>query len=561
MYAIVKIGIVSSFLLACAMGCARTDPTGPSGSNPAANAVGDRSIGFPSTGITVADQAILLAIDDVSLPLRHNACYYLSKPTLRQEAVLKPSSDPNAPDNLATTFYGTVLHDKGKFRMWYYAAHSGMNPDWPPRMKQQVAKQRPSMIMGPICYAESDDGITWKKPALGQVLFKGSRENNALALPHTVVAGVAVIRDDDETDPAKRYKMVYEYFPNRSDPPIEEFGKSPSVATATSPDGLRWTMVGMPFKGDYVEHCSFIKHNGWYIIHSHSFDKFAGGVRSEGGAKAGRVGVARLSSDFGTWPKYWCSAFALPEPADPNLRGSHGDYDQVHLGVGAASLGNVCVGLYGLWHNKPWDASSQKTCDLGLVVSNDGLQFREPVKGHVFISHKDSPAPAPKEADIPYDTALCQGNGIVNVGDETRIYYSRWRTVNLQSLAHHYSDIVMATLPRDRWGALGIVPGADEGLVCSAPVRLPAGPVSLAMNIDGAAGMAVDVLDERFAPVEGFSGTSAGRCVGGDGLDRPVRWTGGDLSALGGRTVRFQVRLTGTPKVQPRLYAMYVRAK
>ena len=36
---------------------------------------------------------------------------------------------------------------------------------------------------GPICYAESDGGITWTKPALGQVLFNGSRANNALAIP------------------------------------------------------------------------------------------------------------------------------------------------------------------------------------------------------------------------------------------------------------------------------------------------------------------------------------------------------------------------------------------
>ena len=45
----------------------------------------------------------LLAIDDVSLPLRKNVCLYLSKPTVCQEPVLTPSpADSNAPDNLAT---------------------------------------------------------------------------------------------------------------------------------------------------------------------------------------------------------------------------------------------------------------------------------------------------------------------------------------------------------------------------------------------------------------------------------------------------------------------------
>ena len=81
-------------------------------------------------------QQILLAIDDVSLPLRKNTCLYLSKPTVRQEPVLLPRpTDSDAPDNLAAHFYGTVLYDEGKFRMWYYASHRGTNPDWSPRKK------------------------------------------------------------------------------------------------------------------------------------------------------------------------------------------------------------------------------------------------------------------------------------------------------------------------------------------------------------------------------------------------------------------------------------------
>ncbi len=86
-------------------------------------------------------QHTFLAIDDVSLPLRKNVCLYLSKPTVRPEPVLAPSSpESNAPDNLAAHFYGTVLHDAGKFRMWYYACHRGKNPDWPPSKMQQAAK-------------------------------------------------------------------------------------------------------------------------------------------------------------------------------------------------------------------------------------------------------------------------------------------------------------------------------------------------------------------------------------------------------------------------------------
>jgi len=75
-------------------------------------------------GNHVERRATLLAIDDMSLPFRKNLALHLGKPKVRPEPVLKPSPrGSGAPDDLAAHFYGTVLHDGGKFRMWYYACH------------------------------------------------------------------------------------------------------------------------------------------------------------------------------------------------------------------------------------------------------------------------------------------------------------------------------------------------------------------------------------------------------------------------------------------------------
>ena len=124
---------------------------------------------FPATGVTVEKEAVMLAIDDVSLPLKENVCYYISKPEVRKEPVLAPNHDnPNSPDQVAAQCYGTVLLDEGRFRMWYYG-------------KYYTAPSKPTQ--GPICYAESDDGIHWTRPNLGQVEIKGSRNNNAVKLP------------------------------------------------------------------------------------------------------------------------------------------------------------------------------------------------------------------------------------------------------------------------------------------------------------------------------------------------------------------------------------------
>ena len=512
-------------------------------------------------------QHVLLAIDDVSLPFRKNLGLYLSKPKVRPEPVLTPSPfGSGAPDDSAAHFYGTVLLDNGKFRMWYYACHWGKNPDWPPRMMQQVAKSPPYfkgeclLFQGPLCYAESDDGITWTKPALGQVLFKGSRANNALALPQTLVSTPLVIKDDP--DPARRYKMTYEFFPDQSDPVIDEYGKLPSVALAVSPDGIRWTEAGIPFRNQFVEPASFIRQGGNYIIHYQVMDVF-GGYFAEGGTPCGRTGVVRVSPDFAYWPDAIAESFALAEPEDRSKRGMSGAYDQVHLGVGAASFGNVCVGLYGLWHNADFNkAFDQISGDFGLLVSNDGIHFREPVKGYRFLRREDSlAAPVP---GYNFNTVLCQANGILNVGDETRIYHGRWRNVgghDPELFKHYSAEVALATLPRDRWGALGLNPKTTAGEVWSAVVELPRGGCEIVLNADAAHGMRVELADKDFRPLAGFSGPDSGTLDSDGGLDCIVKWPAGTLSPLGGEKVRLRIHLQKQGEDAPRLYAVYLRAK
>lgn len=506
------------------------------------------------------DRRLLLAIDDQSLPYRKNVGLYLSKPTVRPEAVLKPSPfKSGAVDDMAAHFYGTVLHDGGKFRMWYYACYWGQNPDWTPSMKQQVAK--PNLLplfQGPLCYAESDDGIAWTKPNLGQVLFKGSRANNALALPHTVVSGAIVIKDDDEPDPARRYKMTYQFFPNFSEPLIGEYGRLPTVATAVSPDGLNWNVIGIPFRDQFVEPSSFIKHAGKYVIHYQAAGNL-GGYYAEGGTPSGRTGVARVTSDFANWPDVLAETFALAEPEDRSRRGLSGDYDQVHLGVGAASFGNVCVGLYGLWHNAEFENSFGKiSCDFGLLVSNDGVKFREPVKGYRFLRRDDSlVTPVPGH---DFNTILCQANGILNVGDETRIYHGRWRNADGKSeddnLKYYSGEVALATLPRDRWGAFGLDPDAQSGSITSAVIEIPPTGGNITLNADGARAMRVELLDENFQPLAGFPGANGGVTEVDEGLDCPVRWPLGNLESLQGKRVRLRVELRQLSGIIPRLFSV-----
>jgi len=499
-------------------------------------------VAFPATGARIERQAILLAIDNFSLPLRDQLCVYLSKPDVRPEPVLTPErGDPDAPDNAATHFYGGVVREEDKFRMWYYACH------WD-ETKEGSDAQLGNVVEGPICYAESDDGIHWVKPELGQVEWRGSTANNVIRLADLHVEGVHVIKDDTDPNPERRYKMVYNYRPKSLD--------TWTIRTATSGDGLIWTDgPDLPYRG-FIEQSSLYGFGGMYYVNGQMFQ------RSEGGHRMGRQGFAIVSPDFDRWLPECGESFLLPEPADPEARGGDRPYDQVHIGVGASSFGNVLVGLYCIWHNQPyptdkdWFGKGTTTGDFGLLVSNDGLHFREPVKGHVFLHRDDSPPVLPPE--IRHGRILCQGNGILNVGDETWIYHGRW--ANTADIREYHAEVALATLPRDRWGALGLFPEASEGSVWATPVTLPSSGGHVLLNADGVANIRVEVADERFGLIPEFSGESAGRASGPDGLECPVDWRGRSLQVLGGRTVRFRLGLERGEQTEPRLFAVYLRA-
>ena len=475
---------------------------------------------------------VLLAIDDQSLPLKDNLCYYLSKPEVRQEPVLKPERDNSkAADELAAHFYGTVLHDQGKYRMWYYGVRRAGNG-------AKIACQ--------ICYAESDDGIYWQKPTLEQVEINGSKANNAVALVNVDTQGVCVIKDDDDPDPHRRYKMVVQYMPR----------DYPTLKTATSPDGFHWTDCGDLPARQFREISSFFKHDGMYVVCGHTPST------GDQGQSRGRQGFAWISPDFKQWPQEEAKSFWLPEP--PGAKGYNSKweqpFDQVHLGVGAASYGNVAVGLYGLWRQRGWGEEGT-TCDFGLVLSNDGLHFREPIPGHVFMKSEDEKLPAVPDRHLP--TILCQANGILNVGDETRIYYGRWRNSEWPLEGdgrNYYADVALATLPRDRWGALGLAPKSEEGSLWTAPIRLPAGGCVVSLNADSADRMRVDVADERFQLLPEFSGENGGVSAQTSGLNCVVSWPGERLHQLAGRTVRLRLQFN-KKEADPRLFAIYLTSQ
>lgn len=180
------------------------------------------------------------------------------------------------------------------------------------------------------------------------------------------------------------------------------------------------------------------------------------------------------------------------------------------------------------------------------------MKFREPDPESIFISHKESPAKV--FTGKPPNTILCQGNGILNVGDQTLIYYGRWARPT-SSLEDYSAEVALATLPRDRWGALRLTGGS--GSVWTTTVVLPKNAAKMFVNCEGAKGFEIEVADARFRKLKGFSG----KVEGEQGLDCPVNWQGKSLSEVAGKTVRFRIVMRKGNGHNPRLYALYLRTE
>ncbi len=125
--------------------------------------------------------------------------------------------------------YQSVFQDGSVYRMYYRGGHytHGGKP-------AQTRDTHPWVL----CYAESDDGIHWRKPNLGILDFEGSTQNNIVLTPALVAsiqgcpAHTAVFKDANPDCPEdQRYKIMI-------------VGNNPGhgLYVLVSPDGLHFSL-------------------------------------------------------------------------------------------------------------------------------------------------------------------------------------------------------------------------------------------------------------------------------------------------------------------------------
>lgn len=433
----------------------------------------------------------LFVFDDHSVPFRSNVdltmlqgVKYAGNPVLRR-------GPPGAPDaRWARLWGGTVLFDKGKYRMWYSGA--GSIQEW--------------MLMSfPMLYAESEDGLHWEKPNLSLVEYRGSRNNNIVDIAYPVEMPAVMIDEGDDVPERERYKMFSENLKAEKAQPF----------VAVSPDGLRWDVVAHPkHRG-----VSLYRFNGSY--HS-SFVLYS--PELPGGFPGGRVmGVVR-SQDVTRWTGEPCVAFHRANyfVNPPDIR------EQVHTPAGFWNRGNVMLGVYGQIHQvdarpgtkfaRLGSGMEHTTEDLGLIFSNDGLHYREAIPGFALLARGEK-----GEWD---GGSLVPANAFVNTGEFTYLYYGAWQ--NGMCFDNSAGDVGLAFWRRDSFGFVRIRNAAEPAVVQTNTI-LPTGKQQRVFaNFDmdsfrSGCGLQFELVDASGRIIPGYAREDSLMCAE-PGLAMPVRW-------------------------------------
>jgi hypothetical protein len=497
----------------------------------------------------------LFAFDDVSIPFTQNLKLEMVTPQRHSANPIVTRGPDGAVDSWAVQFYGSVIHDpqSGRFRMWYVAVSKAE------RLNSKLPRSSPWRV----AYAESDDGVTWTKPNLGLVESGGSTNNNLVKLdPHIGVLNLKVLHEPDDPNPNRRYKMgAHVWFP-KNDVRLGTF------APYVSADGLTWKSLGdaKPVDAELPE--------AETVIPPLHFEPVGGLYKWDGlyhlsGQNAivaarpyhGRVSRTFVSPDFSSWSQSSAIQFVRTPQHQLLGPGKSRTGEQTHEGISVWNRGNVLVGVSGMWHGTPeW---KDLTIDLGFVVSNDGIRFREPAHEHIFLK---------RGADGAWDQGgLLQGQGFENVGEQTMIYYGAWDPRNWQNSPPR-GGVGIATLPRDRFASL-IVDKTTEGkgnyqmqktvsdFMTSTIALKNAESHRFYVNADGLSDditLKVELLHRNTNPIADYSGSNAA-IVRTSGFQTPVIWNGQhDIRGLPD-SVRIKVTFEGDRNTAIRFNALYLR--
>lgn len=461
-----------------------------------------------------------LLFDDLFLDRAKGVQLCMNAPVQHPEPVLVPDRPWEAQGICG---YNTVLREAdGRFRLWYGAM-----------MKTGL----PSEGAIRLCYAESEDGLSWRKPNLGLIPFRGSRDNNVVAPTDELQSqqGATVYRDDEAPE-AERYKLWTKFRPSDAQCAA---GWISGLYAMHSPDGIHWSLYPdqpNPRSQMCDTQNMFFRDpraGGWAgytrVTETQHIDEAA-----EMGRGRYRT-VGRITSpDFKAW-----SSTAITFEADDEDRAIPLPVPKVGprppLDVytncampypGAQDAYLMFPSIYYHWG----EGEAPAALDVQLATSRDGIRWRRAGERRPFLRHG-------------FDGAATSGMlyanpWLVPAGNEWWLYYCGTSRRHVASDGTpKQSGLFRASIRRD--GFVSVDAGYGGGEFTTPPMTFEGS--RLEVNVEGSAGgwMKVEVLDGAGKALPGY-GFDDAEVVMGNSLCRSVSWKGNPALPVGGQPVRLR---------------------
>ncbi len=314
--------------------------------------------------------------------------FFQRQPEIHPDPVLTPDCFV---DDAGASLYGTILQDGGVYRMWYQA----WPRDWDGKNCELVG------------YAESDNGIDWRKPELGLVDYAGDGADNNLVDMRAHSPSLFI---DPEAPPSHRYRATMCTDARSDEAPAGLQGRG--YFTAHSADGLKWEYDQATPQWNHADVITSIYHPGRERgIVALKQTPFFNGIP--------RRSIWQAQFRDGQWSE--AHAALVPDEYDDITAGARGFVSGDYYGMGMMPAGNGTVGF--IWqfrHNMP------RTTGIGtgvFGVVDVSLAYQ--------AEHGDRWIHLPGRPDfIAHDDPAFGGGCIytasrpIEVGDEQWLYFS-----------------------------------------------------------------------------------------------------------------------------------------
>ncbi len=399
--------------------------------------------------------------------------------------------------------------DTGLFRMYYQANFRN----------ELAASDKGRKYRTHIAYAESEDGVHWRRPDLNLFDWHTGEPNNIVIgrrdIPNMESCGPCLLDVPQRDRRGYQYLMLYRA-------KGAGIGDLTGIRIVGSNDGIHWdeesdTRVAH-LHSDHHNTISYDTDRRQYVMYcraKHIYRKWGEEMLDTGASRR----VARMTSDqlWGDWMQQSSpQTIMVPDEIDAE---SHFNF---FYGMPTRRWAGIYWGFL-----EPFRMNDFIYTQLAL--SRDGIHFTRPPDRSKLIEYAE-----PGSWD---DEMIFASPAWVEVGDEWWIYYSGWDGPH--GTPERTGAIGLATIRKE--GFVSMHGPSGGGVVCTRTMRWPGG--RLLINADADEGeLRVRISDADRQPLVGFDYDDC-ETFRDDEVSHEVIWRDRDINSLKGETIRLEFYL------------------